>query len=145
MGLSSSTPVRSLQSYSHKIRLKSFHSLLFSCSVMSTLCDHLHYSPPSSSVYGISQKEYLSRLPFSSPGELPKPKTEPSLLHHRQILYHPSHQGTYSHISCLKRQLFMEPKHSVGESFLMGLQEYSVPSASQSPSCGHSLILLDRE
>ena len=39
----------------------------------------------------------------------------------------------------------MEPKHSVGESILMGLQEYSVPSASQSASRGHSLILLDRE
>ena len=34
-------------------------------------------SPPGSSVYGISQQEYLSGLSFPSPGDLPDPGMEP--------------------------------------------------------------------
>ena len=36
---------------------------------------------------------YLSGLPFPSPGDLLNPGIKPGLLHYRQILYHPSHQG----------------------------------------------------
>ena len=43
---------------------------------------------------GISQQEYCSGLPFSSPGDLPNPWIEQGLLHCRQILYHLSYQGS---------------------------------------------------
>ena len=36
-------------------------------------------SPPGSSVHGISQAEYWSRLSFPSPEDLPDPGTEPAL------------------------------------------------------------------
>ena len=45
-----------------------------------------------SSVHGILQ-EYWSGLPFTSLRDLPNPGIKPGLLHCRQILYHPSHQG----------------------------------------------------
>ena len=38
---------------------------------------------------GFSKQEYWSGLPFPSLGDLPNPGIEPSLLHCRQILYHP--------------------------------------------------------
>ena len=38
-----------------------------------------------------SRQEYLCGLPFTSPGDLPSPGTEPGSLHCRQILYHLSH------------------------------------------------------
>ena len=41
------------------------------------LCNPMHCSPPGSSVYGISQHEYWSGLPFFSPGDLPDPGIEP--------------------------------------------------------------------
>ena len=41
---------------------------------------------------GFCKQEYWSGLPFSSPGDLPHPGTEPRLLHCRQIFYHLSHQ-----------------------------------------------------
>ena len=37
----------------------------------------MDYSPPGSSVYGISHQEYCSGLPFPSPGNLPDPGVEP--------------------------------------------------------------------
>ena len=40
-----------------------------------------------------SRQEYWSGLPFSSPRDLPDPGSNLGLLHHRQILYHLSHQG----------------------------------------------------
>ena len=43
----------------------------------STLCDPMDYSLPGSSVHRISQARMLDRLPFSSPGNLPDPGTEP--------------------------------------------------------------------
>ena len=44
--------------------------------------------------WGFSRPEYCSGLPFSSPRDLPDPGMEPGLLHCRQILYRPSHQGS---------------------------------------------------
>ena len=41
-----------------------------------------------------SRQEYWSGLPLPSPGDLPKPGIEPSLLHCRQTLHHLSHQGS---------------------------------------------------
>ena len=46
-----------------------------------------------------SRQEYWSRLPFPSPGEVPDPVLNPSLLHCRQILYH---------LSCLGLAYFSE-------------------------------------
>ena len=43
---------------------------------------------------GFSRQEYLNRLPFPSPGNLPDPGIEPGLPHCRQILYCLSHQGS---------------------------------------------------
>ena len=42
-----------------------------------TLFDPMDYSPPGSSVHGISRQKYWSRLPFPSPGDLPNPGIEP--------------------------------------------------------------------
>ena len=43
-----------------------------------TLCNTMDYSPPGSSVHGISQARYWSGLPFPPPGDLPKPGIEPA-------------------------------------------------------------------
>ena len=61
-----------------------------------TLCNPMDYSQPSSSVHGTPQAriEYWSVQPFSTPGELPKPRTEPWLLHCRRIPYRLSHKGS---------------------------------------------------
>ena len=40
-----------------------------------TLCDPIDGSPPGS--LGFSRQEYLSGLPFPSPGDLPNPGTKP--------------------------------------------------------------------
>ena len=40
-----------------------------------------------------SRQEYWRRYPFPSPGDLPDPRIEPSLLHSKQILDHLSLQG----------------------------------------------------
>ena len=59
-----------------------------------TLCNPMDCGPPGSSVHGIfSRQEYWSGLPFPSPGDLPDPGIEPSLLNYRQFIYHLSHQG----------------------------------------------------
>ena len=42
-----------------------------------TLCRSMDCSPPGSSVHGIFQAGIWSGLPFSSPGDLPKPGIEP--------------------------------------------------------------------
>ena len=42
-----------------------------------TLGDPMDCSPPVSSVHGILQARYWSRLPFPSPGDLPDPGIEP--------------------------------------------------------------------
>ena len=41
-----------------------------------TLCDPMGCSPPGCSVHGILQQEYLSKLPFPTPGDLPNPVNE---------------------------------------------------------------------
>ena len=41
----------------------------------------------------LSRQEYRGRLLFLSPGDLPDPGINPSLLHCGQILVHLSHQG----------------------------------------------------
>ena len=46
-------------------------------SVMSDSCDSVGSSLPASSVCGLSQQEYWSRLPFPSPGDLPDPGIKP--------------------------------------------------------------------
>ena len=51
--------------------------LLQSCP---TLCGPMNCSPPGSSVHGILQARYQSQLPFSTPGEIPDPGTEPVVL-----------------------------------------------------------------
>ena len=62
----------------------------WSCSVMSdSLWPHGECSLPGSS--GFSRQEYWRGLPFPSPGDLPDPGIEPSLLHCRQTVYHLSH------------------------------------------------------
>ena len=43
-----------------------------------TLCDRMDCSLPDSSVCGISQQEYQSRLPFPPPGDFPDPGIEPT-------------------------------------------------------------------
>ena len=43
---------------------------------------------------GFSRQEYWSGLPFPSPGDLPNPGIEPSLLYCRQKPYPLSHQGS---------------------------------------------------
>ena len=42
-----------------------------------TLCDPMDYSPLGSSVHGILLARILGGLPFPSPGDLPRPVTEP--------------------------------------------------------------------
>ena len=41
-----------------------------------TLFEPMDYSPPGSSVHGISRQEYWSELPFPPPGDLPDPGIE---------------------------------------------------------------------
>ena len=45
-----------------------------------TLFDPMDYSPPGSSVHGISQARILESLPFPSPGDLPDPGIKPASL-----------------------------------------------------------------
>ena len=60
-----------------------------------TLCNprdsSLLQAPPS---MGFSRQEYWSGLPFTSPGNLPNPGSNPGLPHCRQTLYYLSHQGS---------------------------------------------------
>ena len=42
-----------------------------------TLCNPMKYSPPGSSVHGISRRVHWNGLPFLSPEDLPNPGTEP--------------------------------------------------------------------
>ena len=45
-----------------------------------SLCDPMDYSPPGSSVHGVSQQEDWSGLLFPAPGDLPLPGAEPMSL-----------------------------------------------------------------
>ena len=53
---------------------------MHACSVVLTLWDPMGCSPPGSSVHGIIQQEYWSRLPFPSSGDLPDTGIEPASL-----------------------------------------------------------------
>ena len=44
----------------------------------STLCNHMGFSPPGSSVHGISQPKILEWVAISFSEDLPDPGTEPS-------------------------------------------------------------------
>ena len=60
------------------------------------LCDPMDYSPPGSSLHGISQPRIWSRLPFPPPADLPIPGIEPVFYIScigRQIIYHQCHLG----------------------------------------------------
>ena len=57
--------------------LNYFRSEVKSLSRVPTLCDPMDCSMPGSSVHGIFQQGYWSRLPFPSPGDLPNPEIEP--------------------------------------------------------------------
>ena len=58
-----------------------------------TLYNSMDYSPPGSSVHGISRQEYWSGLPCHSQGIFLTQGLNPDHLHCRQILYHLSYQG----------------------------------------------------
>ena len=59
-----------------------------------TLCESMDCSPPGSTVHVILQARILEWVVMPPLGDLPNPGIEPrSLLHHRWILYHLSHQG----------------------------------------------------
>ena len=55
-----------------------------------TLCDPMDYSPPGSSVYGITQARILDRvaIPFSKGSPQPRDWTRVSCVFGRQILCH---------------------------------------------------------
>ena len=59
----------------------------------------MDYSPPASSVTGFSRQEYVSKLPFPPPGNLPHPRIEPALhlLHWQAYSLLLRHQGSSSH------------------------------------------------
>ena len=57
-----------------------------------TLCDPMDYTHQAPLSMGFSRQEYWSRLPFSSPGDLPDPGIE--LRSSALLLYHLSHQGS---------------------------------------------------
>ena len=62
-----------------------------------TLCDPMDCNPPGSSAHGGSpRQEYWSGWHFLFQGIFPTQGLNPGLLHHRQILYHLSHQGSSS-------------------------------------------------
>ena len=54
---------------------------------------------------GFFKEEYWSGLPFSSPGNLLDPGTEPGLPHCRQMLYHLSHQGSPNQIKPIFKKI----------------------------------------
>ena len=63
-----------------------------SCPTLVTPGTVAHQAPLS---MGFSRQEYWSGLPFPSPGDLPDPGINPSLLHCRQILYQLSYEGRH--------------------------------------------------
>ena len=54
-----------------------------------SLCSAMDWSPPGSSVHGIFQAKYWSRLPFPAPGDLHNPGIKPHISWiGRWVLYH---------------------------------------------------------
>ena len=74
--------------------------LVYTCMLVAqsclTLCGPIDCSPPGACVRGILQARILEwvAISFSQPGIFPTQGSNPGLLHCRQILYHPSHQGS---------------------------------------------------
>ena len=62
----------------------------------------MDYNVPASSVHGISQQEYWSGLPLSSPGDLPNPQMEPASPELQADYSPPSHLGSSGPISSAK-------------------------------------------
>ena len=82
-----------------------------------TLCDPMDYSPSGFSVHGILQKNTGVGSHFLLWGIFPTQGSNPGLLHCKQILYHPSHQG-----SPLKEMIHvrMSPTGVSGDPFHQG-------------------------
>ena len=59
-----------------------------------TLCDHMHCSPPGSSVHGILQAGRGVGYHSLLQGIFPTQVSDLSPLHYRQVLYHLSHWGS---------------------------------------------------
>ena len=76
---------------------QTFHFCCVLCLVTQlcpTLCDPMDRSPPGSSVHGDCPGQNTGVGCHALPqGIFPTQELSPGLLHHRQILYHLSHQG----------------------------------------------------
>ena len=70
-----------------------------------------------------SRQECWSELPFPSPGIFPTQGLNPSLLHCWQILYHLSHQGSYT-----VGLLFIHPIYNISNLHLL------IPNPNLSPT-----------
>jgi len=60
-----------------------------------------------------SRQEYWSGWPFSSPGDLSNPGSNPGLLHCRQIVYQLSYQGSLN-VPNAKRKLLQDTQSRAG-------------------------------
>ena len=84
---------------------------------------------------GFPRQEYWSELPFPSPGDLPNPGIEPSLLHCRQILYQLSHLEQWGSGSFqVSEYIKMLRSHGCPEPLPHALTYISLPS-------GHSRVV----
>ena len=68
-----------------------------------TLCNPMDYSPPGSSIHGISRQEYWSELPLPTPGDLPNPGIKPRspALQADSLLSEPQHVFILLFPNCL--------------------------------------------
>ena len=74
---------------------------VFSCSVMSHLCDPVGCSPPLCP-WDFPRQEYWSGLQFPFPGDLPDPGIKPASLAYLADSLTLSHQGSHFCLSCLQ-------------------------------------------
>ena len=88
-------PVKKIEPIKLPLWCSSFqHSQVLVAELCLTLCNPMDCRPPGSSLHGILQvriPEWVA-IPFSR-GSFPIQGLNPGLLHCKQILYHPSHQG----------------------------------------------------
>ena len=112
---------------------------MFSCSVMSNLCDPMDYSPPGSSVYGIFPGKNTGR---DSPGDLPDPGIElvsPAL---QADSYHWATSGVGARINVLVELLHAgSPEGELAHCLHQPLQAACLPWP-HVPSSHHSNLLL---
>ena len=100
-------------SLSHPNQKAGSHLLFYPLLAQScpTLCDPMNCSPPGSNLFkGFSRQEYWSGLPFPSPGDLPDPGIEPSLLHWQadSLLSEPPRKPLfYLHISPITKPCWL--------------------------------------